>query len=93
MSISPLTPRDSQPVAPTRRTQVPASTLRAEGVEAIEHSYAQQRAEALKVVKDLEINPDRPDMLEWMQHLDDKPTMDEVINGLANLLALGEESS
>jgi len=93
MSIPPLTPRDTQPVSPAKRAQASGGARRAEGVETIEHSYGKQRAEALKVVKELEVDLDRPDMLEWIQHLDDKPTMDEVIDGLANLLALGEDDS
>ena len=93
MSIPPLTPIDSKPVSSVRRSQAFGGARRAEGVEAIEYSYAKQRAEALEVVKKLEVDLDRPDMLEWIQHLDDKPTMDEVIDGLANLLALGEEAS
>lgn len=90
MPIPPLNPRDNQPVSHIKRVQVPGDVPRDSGVEAIEYAYASQRAKALKVVKELEVELDRPNMHEWVKHLDDKPTMDEVIDGLANLLALDE---
>ena len=90
MAIPPLDSRDSQLVSQLKRTRVPGGVPVREGVEEIHHSYATQRAEALKKLKEMEIEADRPNMEEWMARLDEAPTMGEVMDGLANLLALGE---
>lgn len=92
--IPPISPRDSRPTPavssiPERRV-TPTEKPLSEAVD-VDTISLERREELLAKIKAMPDPKPSINMEEWVQHLTDSPTPDEVMDGLVHLLALDED--